>query len=147
MVEDEGKPEEAKFEFTRDNREFYGRPCGDLLSPMYKGAVTSTGGNHRRLWRLPLCLRLASLGRFTEPDSLANTPAENQLERIVARLSPTAIKGKVRSPKPNRITRSRRGRYSNRTWWSPGDNCTPTKLGISITVSVFTPSTVARQFG
>ena len=95
--------------------------------------------------RLRLCLRLVLLGRFT--DILANTPVAIQLERAGARLSPITINGKVMSPKTKRMTRNREDRYSIRTLWSPGGNGTPTKLGISMTASVFTPSTVARQFG
>ena len=54
---------------------------------------------------------------------------------------------KVSTPKINKIICKRRGLYSNSTLWSPGASWTPIKLGISITVSVSTPSTVARQFG
>ena len=46
---------------------------------------------------------------------LAKTFVANQLQITVPCLSPTAINGNVRSPKTNRITRSRRGRYSIRT--------------------------------
>ena len=98
----------------------------------------------RRLWS---CLRLALLDRLTDPDILAHIRVVKTLERVVPRFSPIAINGNVMSPKLIRIILSRRGLYSNRTWWSPGGNWTPTKLGISMTVSAFTPSTVARQFG
>lgn len=62
---------------ARDNRDFYARPYRDLFNPLYKERSHKQEGDHRRL---RLCLRLVLLGRLTEPDILANTPAENQLE-------------------------------------------------------------------
>ena len=106
-----------------------------------------TAGFYRRMQRLPLYLRLLLLGRFSDLGILSDRPVENQRERAAPRFSATATNSKVSSPNPNMTTRMRRGRYSICTLWSPGGNLTPAKLGISMTVSVSTPSTVARQFG
>ncbi len=125
------------------------------LTPMQSGRIDGgdTPGqslfrrDQRRLRPPRFCLPPMLFGRFTKLDILAEAPEANRLERVLPRFSASQIIGNVRSPKPHRIIRSLRGRYSIRTLWSPGGNRTPTKLGISITVSVFTPSTVARQFG
>ena len=100
-----------------------------------------------RYQRLRFCLRLLFPECFGELDILADTLLGSQPERVSLRISENAINGKVSSPKANKIIRKRRGLYSNSTLWSPGGSLIPIKLGISMTVAVSTPSTVARQLG